>query len=104
MIRNIGALVVKGFQPREHFHAAHGQITLRTLGKDGTSHFGDLKVRHTVSPISMLGDLIPVMTGVAMAGVTSPENCHADRDRRRGSSTGRIPRGLVFAAQQRAPR
>jgi len=32
-----------------------------TKGKDGTSHFGDLDNLHIVSPISMLGDLIPVM-------------------------------------------
>ena len=44
------------------------KYTSPTLGKDGTSHFGDLKTLHVVSPISMLGDLIPVMTGVAMAG------------------------------------
>src|SRR2546430_10026946 len=34
--------------------------------RDGTSHFGDLDNLHIVSPISMLGDLIPVMTGIAI--------------------------------------
>src|SRR5580658_8896581 len=69
MIRNIGALLVKGFKPRDIFTQHMGKYTSPTLGKDGTSHFGDLEVRHVVSPISMLGDLIPVMTGVAMAEI-----------------------------------
>jgi len=45
--------------PARHLHPAHGEIHLATKGKDGTSHFGDLENLHIVSPISMLGDLIP---------------------------------------------
>ena len=104
MIRNIGALLVKGFKPRDIFTQHMAKYTSPTLGKDGTSHFGDLKVRHTVSPISMLGDLIPVMTGVAMAGRYLGQNIVAltwigDG----GSSTGAFHEGLNFAASQRAP-
>ena len=104
MIRNIGALLVKGFPPRDIFTQHMAKYTSPTLGKDGTSHFGDLKVRHTVSPISMLGDLIPVMTGVAMAGRYLGQNIVAltwigDG----GSSTGAFHEGLNFAAAQRAP-
>ena len=95
MIRNIGALLVKGFKPRDIFTQHMAKYTSPTLGKDGTSHFGDLKVRHTVSPISMLGDLIPVMTGVAMAGRYLGQNIVAltwigDG----GSSTGAFHEGL----------
>ena len=68
MIRNIGALLVKGVPPRDVFTQHMAKFTSPTQGKDGTSHFGDLKKLHIVSPISMLGDLIPVMAGVAMAG------------------------------------
>jgi TPP-dependent pyruvate/acetoin dehydrogenase alpha subunit len=104
MIRNIGALLVKGFKPRDIFTQHMAKFTSPTLGKDGTSHFGDLKVRHTVSPISMLGDLIPVMTGVAMAGRYLGQNIVTltwigDG----GSSTGAFHEGLNFAAVQRAP-
>lgn len=104
MIRNIGALLVKGFRPRDIFTQHMAKYTSPTLGKDGTSHFGDLKNRHTVSPISMLGDLIPVMTGVAMAGRYLGQNIVAltwigDG----GSSTGAFHEGLNFAAAQRAP-
>jgi len=75
-----------------------------TKGKDGTSHFGDLDNLHIVSPISMLGDLIPVMTGVAMAGRYLGQKIVAmtwigDG----GSSTGVFHEGLNFAAVQKAP-
>src|ERR1700740_2561081 len=104
MIRNIGALLVKGVPPRDIFTQHMAKYTSPTLGKDGTSHFGDLKKRHTVSPISMLGDLIPVMTGVAMAGRYLGQNIVAltwigDG----GSSTGAFHEGLNLAASQRAP-
>ncbi len=93
MIRNIGALLVKGFKPRDIFTQHMAKYTSPTLGKDGTSHFGDLKVRHIVSPISMLGDLIPVMTGVAMAGRYLGQNIVAhDVDRRRRHLHRRISR------------
>src|SRR5246127_2314874 len=104
MIRNIGALLVKGVPPRDIFTQHMAKYTSPTKGKDGTSHFGDLKVRHIVSPISMLGDLIPVMTGVAMAGRYLGQSIVTltwigDG----GSSTGAFHEGLGLAAAQRAP-
>ncbi len=103
MIRNIGALLVKGVRPRDIFTQHMAKFTSPTLGKDGTSHFGDLKNLHIVSPISMLGDLIPVMTGVAMAGRYLGQNIVTmtwigDG----GSSTGAFHEGLNLAAAQRA--
>jgi TPP-dependent pyruvate/acetoin dehydrogenase alpha subunit len=104
MIRNIGALLVKGVPPRDIFTQHMAKYTSPTLGKDGTSHFGDLDKLHIVSPISMLGDLIPVMTGVAMAGRYLGQKIVAmtwigDG----GSSTGVFHEGLNFAATQKAP-
>ncbi|MFZ0786316.1 MAG: thiamine pyrophosphate-dependent dehydrogenase E1 component subunit alpha [Candidatus Acidiferrales bacterium] len=104
MIRNIGTLLVKGFKPRDIFTQHMAKYTSPTHGKDGTSHFGDLKKLHVVSPISMLGDLIPVMTGVAMAGRYLGQKIVAmtwigDG----GSSTGAFHEGLNLAATQRAP-
>ena len=55
MIRNIGALLVKGVPPRDIFTQHMAKYTSPTRGKDGTSHFGDLENLHIVSPISMLG-------------------------------------------------
>lgn len=104
MIRNIGALLVKGVPPRDIFTQHMAKYTSPTMGKDGTSHFGDLKVRHIVSPISMLGDLIPVMAGVGMAGRYLGQKIVAmtwigDG----GSSTGAFHEGMGLAASQRAP-
>src|SRR6202158_4392264 len=64
MIRNIGALLVKGVPPRDIFPQHMAKSASPTKGRAGPSHFGDLENLHIVSPISMLGDLIPVLTGV----------------------------------------
>jgi TPP-dependent pyruvate/acetoin dehydrogenase alpha subunit len=103
MIRNIGALLVKGVPPRDIFTQHMAKYTSPTKGKDGTSHFGDLENLHIVSPISMLGDLIPVLTGVAMAGRYLGQKIVAmtwigDG----GSSTGVFHEGLNLAASQKA--
>jgi pyruvate dehydrogenase E1 component alpha subunit/2-oxoisovalerate dehydrogenase E1 component alpha subunit len=104
MIRNHGALLVKGFKPRDLAMQYMARKGSPTGGKDGTSHFGDLHDRHVVSPISMLGDLIPVMTGVGLAAR------YLGRDEVAltwigdgGSSTGAFHEGLNFAAVQKAP-
>jgi TPP-dependent pyruvate/acetoin dehydrogenase alpha subunit len=104
MIRNIGALLVKGVPPRDIFMQHMAKYDSPTKGKDGTSHFGDLDNLHIVSPISMLGDLIPVMAGVAIAGRYLGQKIVAmtwigDG----GSSTGVFHEGLNFAATQEAP-
>lgn len=104
MIRNIGSLLVRGVKPREVFTQHMAKYTSPTHGKDGTSHFGDLKVRHIVSPISMLGDLIPVMTGVAIAGrYLGQKIVTMTWIGDGGSSTGAFHEGLNFSAVQRAP-
>src|SRR5216683_6614859 len=104
MIRNIGALLVKGVPPRDIFMQHMAKYDSPTKGKDGTSHFGDLDNLHIVSPISMLGDLIPVMAGIAMAGRYLGQKIVAltwigDG----GTSTGAFHEGLNLAAVQKAP-
>src|ERR1700719_3395213 len=104
MIRNIGALLVKGVPPRDIFTQHMAKYTSPTKGKDGTSHFGDLENLHIVSPISMLGDLIPALTGVAMAGRYLGQKIVAmtwigDG----GSSTGVFHEGLTFTGVQKGP-
>ena len=104
MIRNIGALLVKGVRPRDIFMQHMAKYDSPTKGKDGTSHFGDLDDLHIVSPISMLGDLIPVMTGVAMAGrYLGQKIVTMTWIGDGGSSTGVFHEGLNFAATQKAP-
>src|SRR6266571_3836765 len=87
-----------------YFYMRLNRAVEDTMVKDGTSHFGDLDNLHIVSPISMLGDLIPVMVGVAMAGRYLGQKIVAmtwigDG----GSSTGVFHEGLNFAATQKAP-
>jgi TPP-dependent pyruvate/acetoin dehydrogenase alpha subunit len=65
---------------------------------------GDLQERHVVAPTSMLGDLIPVMAGIAMAGRYLGQNIVTmtwigDG----GTSTGVFHEGLNLAAVQKAP-
>ena len=104
MIRNIGALLVRGFKPRDVITQHMARYTSPTHGKDGTSHLADLKVRHIVPPSSVLGDLIPVMTGVALAGRYLGQRIDTmtwigDG----GTSTGVFHEGMNFAAVQKAP-
>ena len=104
LIRNIGSLLVRGYKPRDIMTQYMARVTSPTQGKDGTCHFGDLKEHHVVSPISMLGDLIPVMAGVAMAGRYLGQKIVAmtwigDG----GTSTGAFHEGMNLAAVQRTP-
>lgn len=104
MIRNVGGLLVKGYKPADILMQYMARYDSPTKGKDGTSHFGDLKGRHVVSPISMLGDLVPVMTGVAIAGRYLGQNIVTMTWVGDGAtSTGAFHEGLNFAATQRAP-
>jgi TPP-dependent pyruvate/acetoin dehydrogenase alpha subunit len=104
MIRNIGALLVKGVPPRDIFTQHMAKYTSPTLGKDGTSHFGDLDKLHIVSPISMLGDLIPVMAGVAIGSrYLGQKIVTMTWIGDGGSSTGVFHEVLNFAATQKAP-
>lgn len=104
MIRNIGALLVRGIQPREILMQLMAREGSLTHGKDGTCHLADLTGRHIVAPMSMLGDLIPIMTGVAMAGRYLGHKIVAmtwigDG----GTSTGAFHEGMNLAAVQKAP-
>ncbi len=104
MIRNVGALLVRGYKPRDILTQYMARVTSPTQGKDGTSHFGDLKDRHVVSPISMLGDLIPVMTGVAMGGrYLGQKIVSMTWIGDGGTSTGAFHEGMNLAAVQHAP-
>ena len=102
MIRNQGALLVRGFHPRDVMMQYMAKSGSPTHGKDGTSHFGDIGARNMCSPISMLGDLIPILTGVALGARLQGANIACltwigDG----GQSTGVTHEGLNFAAVQK---
>src|SRR5579864_6734601 len=74
LIRNQGALLVRGFQPRDVMMQYMAKSGAPTGGRDAGSHFGDKHERHIAAPISMLGDLIPVLAGVAMGARMQGKN------------------------------
>jgi len=103
LIRNLGAMLVRGVRPREVMMQYMARADSPTGGKDGNTHFGDMG-RGLVAPISMLGAVIPVMTGVALAGKKLGKNLVAltfigDG----GTSTGDFHEGLNLAAVLNVP-
>src|SRR5437870_6957561 len=101
MIRNQGSLLVRGFRSSDTMMQYMAKADSPTKGRDGTSHFGDIEKRNMVSPISMLGDLIPVMSGVALGARLQGRNIAVmtyigDG----GQSTGVTYEGINFAAVQ----
>jgi len=102
MIRNQGALLVRGFRASDTMMQYMAKADSPTKGRDGTSHFGDIEKRNMVSPISMLGDLIPVLSGVALGARLQGRNIAAlTWSGDGGQSTGVTYEGLNFAAVQR---
>src|SRR5947199_4668650 len=103
LIRNLGSMLVRGVQPREVMMQYMAKSDSPTGGKDGNTHFGDLQ-RGLVAPISMLGAVIPVMVGVALAGKMQGKDLVAltyigDG----GTSTGDFHEGLNLAAVLKIP-
>src|SRR5205809_1207004 len=101
MIRNQGSLLVRGFEPRDMMMQYMAKADSPTKGRDGTSNFCDIYDRNVVSPISMLGDLIPVLAGVALGARLQGKNIDVmtyigDG----GQSTGVTYEGINFAAVQ----
>jgi TPP-dependent pyruvate/acetoin dehydrogenase alpha subunit len=101
MIRNQGSLLVRGFRASDMMMQYMAKADSPTRGRDGTSHFGDIEKRNMVSPISMLGDLIPVLSGVALGARLQGRNVAVmtyigDG----GQSTGVTYEGINFAAVQ----
>ena len=101
MIRNQGSLLVRGFRAADIMMQYMAKAGSPTGGRDGTSHYGDLEKRNVASPISMLGDLIPVLAGVALGARLQGKNIAVmtyigDG----GQSTGVTYEGLNFAAVQ----
>ena len=101
MIRNQGALLVRGFSPADIMMQYMAKSGSPTKGRDASSHFGDIVNRNVVSPISTLGDLIPVLAGVALgARLQGKHIAVMTYIGDGGQSTGVTYEGLNFAAVQ----
>src|ERR1700691_5185578 len=101
MIRNQGSLLVRGFSARDIMMQYMAKAGSPTKGRDASSHFGDIQERNVVAPISTLGDLIPVLAGVALGARLQGRNIAVmtyigDG----GQSTGVTYEGVNFAAEQ----
>ena len=102
MIRNQGSLLVRGFSARDIMMQYMAKAGSPTKGRDASSHFGDIREKNVVAPISTLGDLIPVLTGVALGARLQGRNIAVmtyigDG----GQSTGVTYEGINFAAVQK---
>ena len=103
VIRNVGAMLIRGFRPRDLFLQYMGRRDGPTGGRDANTHFGDV-ARGVIAPISMLGETVPVMTGIALAAKIRKEKRVAVVYVGDGaSSTGPFHEGVNFAAVQKLP-
>jgi TPP-dependent pyruvate/acetoin dehydrogenase alpha subunit len=102
MIRNQGALLVRGFSPADIMRQYMAKADSPTFGRDASSHFGDIRERNVSAPISMLGELIGIMAGVCLGARLQGRNIAGltyvgDG----GQSTGVTYESLNFAAVQK---
>ena len=103
LIRNMGAMLVKGATPVEILKQYMAKGDSPTRGRELNIHFGDLE-RGFIGQISPLGDMVPVMAGVTLS--------FRMRGQKRvglvyvgdgATSTGAFHEGINFAAVQRCP-
>ena len=103
LIRDLGAVLVKGIEPRHIFASYMARSAAPNRATDLQFHFADFE-RGFIGPISHLGDMIPVLAGVLLAS-------RMKKERRVGvayvgdgtTSTGAFHEGVNFAAVQKLP-
>lgn len=103
LIRNLGSMLVKGAEPLQIVRQYMAKAESPTKGRELNIHFGDLEKGY-VGQISHLGDMVPVMAGVALS--------FKMRNEKRvclvyvgdgATSTGAFHEGINFAAVQKLP-
>lgn len=103
MIRNVGAMLVRGFRPRDVFMQYMARRDGPTGGRDANTHFGDVK-RGVLSPISMLGELVPLLAGVGLAAkIRGEKRVGLTYVGDGATSTTPFHEGLNFAAVLKLP-
>lgn len=103
LIRDLGAVLVKGIKPRDIFAQYMAKAGGPSGGRDLNIHFGDMS-KGFIGPISHLGDMIPVMTGILLgARMQKKPIVGIAYIGDGGMSTGAFHEGLNFAAVQRLP-
>jgi pyruvate dehydrogenase E1 component alpha subunit/2-oxoisovalerate dehydrogenase E1 component alpha subunit len=104
LIRNMGSLLVAGAKPSDIIKQYMAKGDSPTRGRELNIHFGHPAKDGFIGQISMLGDMIPVMAGIALAGRMQKKNLVGlafigDG----GSSTGAFWEGFNFATVKRLP-
>src|SRR5260221_4556136 len=104
LIRNMGSLLVAGAKPADIIKQYMAKGDSPTRGRELNIHFGHPAKDGFIGQISMLGDMIPVMAGIALAGRMQKKNLVGlafigDG----GSSTGAFWEGFNFATVKRLP-
>ena len=103
LIRNLGSMLVQGALPVDIVRQYMAKVTSPTRGRELNVHFGDLEKGY-LGQISHLGDMVPVMAGIALS-------FRMRRQPRVGlvyvgdgaTSTGTFHEGINFATVQRLP-
>ncbi|MGQ0713337.1 MAG: thiamine pyrophosphate-dependent dehydrogenase E1 component subunit alpha [Gemmatimonadaceae bacterium] len=103
LIRNLGAMLVKGAEPVEIIRQYMAKGDSPTRGRELNIHYGD-RERGFIGQISHLGDMVPVMTGVTLSfrlrGEPRVGLVYVGDG---ATSTGAFHEGINFAAVQRCP-
>ncbi|MGH7607282.1 MAG: thiamine pyrophosphate-dependent dehydrogenase E1 component subunit alpha [Gemmatimonadales bacterium] len=103
LIRNLGSLLVMGATPVEILRQYMAKAESPTRGRELNVHFNDLE-RGYLGQISHLGDMIPVMAGIALTFKMRREpRVGLVYIGDGGTSTGTFHEGLNLAAVQRLP-
>jgi len=103
MIRNVGALLVRGYRPRDLFLQYMARKDGPTKGRDANTHFGEVACG-VIAPISVVGEMVPVMAGIALAAKLRHEKRVALTYVGDGAaSTGPCHEGMNFAAVLKLP-
>ncbi len=103
MIRNLGAMLVRGVKPVDVMAQYCARAIGPTGGKDLNLHFGWID-RGIISPISMLASLVPVMAGIALEmKMKGKKNMAITYVGDGATSTTDFHEGMNFAAVQKVP-
>jgi len=103
LIRNLGSLLVMGARPVEILRQYMAKADSPTRGRELNVHFNDLEKGY-LGQISHLGDMIPVMAGIALSFKLRREpRVGLVYIGDGGTSTGTFHEGLNLAAVQRLP-
>jgi TPP-dependent pyruvate/acetoin dehydrogenase alpha subunit len=108
LIRNLGAMLVKGATPVEVLKQYMAKGDSPTRGRELNIHFGDIgpagRTRGFLGQISPLGDMVPVMAGVTLSfRMRGEDRVGLVYVGDGATSTGAFHEGINFAAVQRCP-